>query len=175
MWTQQPAGPDGVDEKLQRAIEALAIRDVHLRRGSASLADGFEPQYDVSLDALEVSLKHVVRRYEILQINSESEEQSLFRVVVELGTRWMRPDTEEEQGDEEKDDEEPVAQVDATMVADYLMSEDPGEQALHAFARRNASYHIWPYWREYLSLQCLRMNMPKLTLPVMQAASNRDS
>jgi|AntDeeMinimDraft_5_1070356.scaffolds.fasta_scaffold21854_2 hypothetical protein len=168
--TKSPAGHNDVDDNLQRAIEALAIRDVHLRRGSASLADDFEPQYDDALDALAVSCKHFVRRYEILQVKSEPDAQSLFRVVVDLGTRWMRSQT-----DEEPDAEEPVALVEATMVADYLMHYDPGEPALDVFARRNASYHIWPYWREYLSLQCLRMNMPKITLPVMQVASNRES
>lgn len=160
-----------MNEELQRAIDVLNIHDVYLRHCTASLADGFEPRYDTDLDELKIFYKHVVRRYEVLQINSDADESSLFRVVVDLGTRWMRPDSDEE---EELDADGIVAQVEATMVADYQMLEDPGEEALGEFARRNASYHIWPYWREYLSLQCLRMNMPKLTLPFMQVASNRD-
>lgn len=160
-----------MNEALQEAIDVLAIDDVYLRRGSASLADGFEPRYDTALNELEVFYKHLVRRYEVLQFNnSDADDLSLFRVVVELGARWTRPDTDAE----DLDAEAVVAQVEATMVADYRMSDDPGEEALGEFARRNASYHVWPYWREFLSLQCLRMDMPKLTLPVMQVASNRD-
>lgn len=161
-----------MNDALQKAIDVLAIDDVHLRRGSASLADGFEPRYDTALDELKVFFKHIVRRYAILQFNnSDADELSLFRVEVDLGARWTRPDTD---ADGELDADAVVAQVEATMVADYCMSDDPGEEALGEFARRNASYHVWPYWREFLSLQCLRMNMPKLTLPVMQLASNRD-
>lgn len=61
------------------------------------------------------------------------------------------------------------------MVAEYRMSEDPGKESLKEFALRNASYHIWPYWREYLMGQCLRMNLPKVILPAVQFAQNRGS
>lgn len=59
------------------------------------------------------------------------------------------------------------------MVAEYRMTEDPGKDSLKAFALRNASHHVWPYWREYLMGQSLRMNLPKLILPAVQLARNQ--
>lgn len=157
-----------VQEALQRAIDALQIQDVYVRRASAFLADDFEPSYDPEVDRLVVGLKHLVRRYEVMEVSGDEDQKTrLLRVWVDLGTRWTRP------ADEEEEAPEPVAQIEATMMAEYAMREDPGEDALEAFARQNASNHIWPYWREYLSAQCLRMNLPKLTLPTRQFASNR--
>ena len=60
------------------------------------------------------------------------------------------------------------------MVAEYQMDGNPGAEALKVFALKNASYHIWPFWREYLSSLCLRMNLPKVVLPIRQLASNHD-
>jgi hypothetical protein len=62
------------------------------------------------------------------------------------------------------------AVISGLMVAEYDMREDPGEDALKEFALRNASYHVWPYWRELLASQCQRMNLPKLVLPAVQFA-----
>ena len=48
------------------------------------------------------------------------------------------------------------------------MSEHPGDEALEQFVLHNASFHIWPYWREYLASQCLRMNLAPITAPMRQ-------
>lgn len=155
-----------MQEALQRAIDVLQIQDVYVRRASAFLADDFEPSFDPEVDRLVIGLKHLVRRYEVMEVTGDQDQKTnLLRVWIDLGTRWTRPTDDEESA-------EPVAQVEAVMVAEYVMREDPGEDALNVFARKNASYHVWPYWREYLSAQCLRMNLPKLTLPTRQFASN---
>jgi hypothetical protein len=156
---------------LQRAIDCLQIQDVYLRSAESSLAEGFEPKYDGEVDALSVQFRHVVTHSNVLVLEQEEEEPvSLFRVFVELGVRWLEP------GQEETEDEvEPKAYVRGVMVAEYRMTEDPGQGALKQFALRNASYHVWPYWREYLMGQCLRMNLPKLVLPAVQFAQNRAS
>jgi hypothetical protein len=70
---------------------------------------------------------------------------------------------------------EPKAYIGGVMVAEYRMTEDPGKEGSRQFALRNASYHIWPCWREYLVGQCLRMNLPKLVFPAVQFARNQTS
>jgi hypothetical protein len=30
----------------------------------------------------------------------------------------------------------------------------------------NASFHLWPFWREYVVSQCNRMNLPKISIPM---------
>jgi len=156
-------------DPLQQAIDCLLIHDVYLRSAESSMTEGFEPKYDAELDNLEVQFMHVVTHWSVLSLEEEGEEPvSLFRVFVELGVRWLEP------GQDETDDAvEAKAYIGGVMVAEYRMTDDPGKEGLKQFALRNASYHIWPYWREYLMGQCLRMNLPKLVLPAVQFAQNR--
>ena len=64
-----------------------------------------------------------------------------------------------------------------TVRSFYFHSIDPnpGQDALEHFALRNASFHVWPYWREYLANQCRRMNLPPVMLPMRQFASPTDN
>lgn len=156
-----------MDQALQQAIDALQIRDVYLRATQALLVDDFEPKYDSNLDAFELQLQHVVTHSSVLELEQEGESAiKLFRVFIRFGTRWLSP-----AGTAETPEEDRVrAVIEGTMVAEYEMKSDPGADALKEFALRNASYHVWPYWREYLATQCLRMNLPKVMLPAVQFA-----
>lgn len=82
------------------------------------------------------------------------------------------PEPKVEGGSEEKEEENIKAVIEATFLAEYLIEGEPGQKALDAFALKNASYHVWPYWREFLMSQSMRMNLPKVALPAVQFASN---
>lgn len=156
-----------MNEALQKAIDCLEIRDVYLYSSHASLESEFEPKYDPTVDGLIVQYKHHVIRSSVLKLEGHSESIDLFRVYVELGARWVsssKSDTVEAQ--------DVKAKIEGTMVAEYLMETDPGKEALNEFALKNASYHIWPYWREYLAAHTQRMNLPKLILPTVQFSNN---
>jgi deoxyribodipyrimidine photolyase len=168
---------------LQRAIDALSIEDVCVRSLHASIENGFEPAYDADLDSLEIALKHVVKRFELFELESaEQAGTQRYRVFVEFGIRWSRPVREVPDAaaatdataiDEvPEDDPNVVAVIEAEMMAEYAMGTNPGHEALDVFARHNASFHVWPYWRELVSSQCLRMSLPKVVLPARQFASN---
>jgi len=160
-----------MNEALQKAIECLKINDVYLRSSEARLSDGFEPKYETDLGVLDVKFKHVVTHSNVLLLEEEGESTAqLFRVFVELGARWLDPANHED-GDSNR----LKAQIEAVMVAEYQMKEDPGKEALKEFALGNASFHIWPYWREYLTTQCMRMNLPKLVMATVQFATNRNA
>jgi hypothetical protein len=61
------------------------------------------------------------------------------------------------------------AVIEAQFCAEYLMADkDLDEEALTFYALHNASYHVWPYWREYLMNMCNRLNLPKIPVPTMQ-------
>lgn len=158
---------------LQQAIDCLKIKDIYLRSSKADLADDFEPKYDPDVESLDVQFKHFVTQSSILLLEEEEADKGengiqLFRVFVTLGARWVIPPTEEDT----RNDGRVRAEIEAVMMVEYLMQKDPGQDALKEFALRNASYHIWPFWREYLTTQCMRMNLPKLMLPTMQVAQN---
>ena len=64
--------------------------------------------------------------------------------------------------------------IEAEFVAEYAMGEQLEKDCLDEFALRNASYHVWPYWRELLMSQCTRMHLPRLVMPTTQVAQNSE-
>jgi len=160
-----------MSEALQRAIASLEIHDVYLYSSQAFLKEKFEPKYDSTLDDLVVQYKHNVMRSSVLILEGGEEKIKLFRVFIELGARWISSSTQKDVVEAQ----DIKAQIEGTMVAEYLMKTDPGEEALSQFALKNASYHIWPYWREYATAHSQRMNLPKLVLPTVQFSNNRES
>lgn len=166
-----------MSDPLQRAIEALTIEDVSIRSSIARLDEEYEPRFDPQADDLQVEIKQQVAGFQVIRIIGEGmAERQVLRVLVGLGVRWRRsaddPDVEDEAEDDVAHDGSSaageVALVEAVMVADYSMDPDPGEDALRQFAEQNASFHVWPYWREYVASQCRRMNLPRFMLPIRQ-------
>lgn len=162
-------------KELQSAIDCLKISDVYLKSSNVKILDAFEPKYEADVESLNVQFKHVVTSSRILKLENDQAEPgesslSLFLVFIAFGTRWV-----ESTESKEIDEENIKAEIEGIMVAEYQMQSDPGKEALEQFAMKNASYHIWPYWREYLSSMCTRMNLPKITLPTVQFAQNQAS
>ena len=164
--------------ELQAAINALSIRDVFLRSSSCNLADRFDARFGPDQDALRVRWKHVVHQtVRITLTDDEGEATELFQVIVALGVQLLEAD--EQAGDGSKpqkiDPKQIKATIEATLVAEYTIGVDPGQAALDEFAKNNASFHIWPYWREYLMSQCGRMNLPKIVVPAVQFSKSHKS
>lgn len=154
------------EDKLQRAIKHLSIADVYLIASKAGHSEDFNPKAAHALEGLKVQTMHVARRSETLE--TETPGQFILRIVLGFGVRWIKASESEEA--------EPVvrALVEADYVAEYLMDGQLDQDAIDAFALKNASYHVWPYWREYLMSQCERLRMPRLILPTKQFPDNQE-
>ncbi|SIR95246.1 hypothetical protein [Pseudomonas putida] len=158
-------------EALDRAIAALRLSDVFLSASATHLNQEFDPKYDERSERLSFQIKNYVTESAVIEGESEDGEfLRIFRVKSELGVRFICQD--------EKDSAEPevLAFVEGTMEADYEITETNiigDQEALDTFALNNVSYHVWPYWREYVTSQLSRMNMPKVFLPMRSTASNK--
>lgn len=143
-------------KKLQEAIDNLSLQDVYLKSSQAECIENFDPKRTEYTELL-VQQMHNVRRSEVMQTN---EEELILKVYVRMGARWVLP--VEGQDPEIKSFEE------AEFIAEYAMAELLDTKAVDEFSLKNASYHVWPYWREFLSSQCERLRLPRLVLPVVQ-------
>jgi hypothetical protein len=159
---------------LHRAINSLKVNDVYLRSSHALIAEDYDPKYGDERDNIAVQFKHVVSRSFIVELTNSDAGEKLFRVFIDFGARLIVPGSAADDESEEEQEPDVKAVIESVMVAEYLMVDDPGTEALKMFAFNNASYHVWPYWREFLSAQCLRMNLPKIMTPAVQFAANRD-
>ena len=154
-----------ISAELQKAIDSLQIQDVYLRDLVARCEGEFDPKYNADFGSLVIQFKHHVKQSMVVELDSQ---EKLLRVYVELCARWV---------DENIQDEANSVKVfiEAEFIAEYLMKDILDKISIDEFSLKNASYHIWPYWRELLSSQCDRMHLPRATLPMVQFANNRHS
>ncbi|CAK1760255.1 MULTISPECIES: hypothetical protein [Vibrio] len=144
--------------QLQKAIENLVIEDVYQKGARAFCADDFDPKSSSEMQEIHVQQMHVVHKSEMVQIEDDGE---LLRVFVRLGTRWIVPS-------ENTDEPDVKAAIESDFIAEYRMNSPLAQECIDEFSLKNASYHVWPYWREYLSSQCERMRLPRVVLPTVQ-------
>lgn len=152
-----------ITSELQKAIDNLQIQDVYLRNVVARCIGDFDPKYYENLESLSVQIKHHVKEAFVVKLEDEVH---LLRVYVDLGARWVDESIEVEA-------DSILALVEAEFVAEYSMKEMLEKACIDEFSLKNVSYHVWPYWREFLSSQCERMHLPKVMLPAVQLAHNR--
>ncbi|WP_019676046.1 hypothetical protein [Arsukibacterium perlucidum] len=155
-------------EALQRAIKGLSVHDVYLKHSEFFTKDGWDPKRPGDISFVYQFMTDV-EKSEVFGINEEAEAsvKNFFAVYVKVGCRLVS------EGEDSKPDAI-FGQVEATFIAEYLLDKDfdvADEEALTAFAVENASFHVWPYWREYLMATCMRLNLPKVALPVRQFTS----
>ncbi len=149
----------------QKAIDHLQIQDVYLRSVLSRCEGDFDPKYHSKTETLTVQLKHQVRQSTVVELDNDGR---LLRVFIDLGVRWI-DERIEDQADTV------MALIEAEYIAEYAMTEMLEKTCIDEFSLKNASFHVWPYWRELLSSQCDRMRLPKVMLPTMQLAGNRNN
>jgi preprotein translocase subunit SecB len=152
-----------ISAHLQQAIDSLNIQDVYVRDQIASCIEDFDPKYAADLERLTIQQMHLVRQANVVELDDE---RRLLRVFIRLGARWVDPG-------QEKEELSVRAMIEAEFIAEYQMTATLEQSCIDEFSLKNASYHIWPYWRELLSNQCARMHLPRLILPAVQLAHNR--
>lgn len=144
--------------ELQLAIDSLHISDVYMNLCFANCIGDFDPKSYQGIEKLELQFKHAVTQSVVFETNADFK---LLRVHIELGTRWVDKSSEDEIN-------KIKAIIEAGFIAEYRIEKPIEQPSIDAFANQNASYHVWPYWREFLSSQCQRMHLPRLILPTMQ-------
>ena len=147
-------------KKLQLAIDNLTIQDVYLKSTQAQCQDHFDPKA-MAVDELLVQKMHIVQKTDVLQVNDD---ELLVRIYIRLGVRWITPSHHEEPNP----DQDINAFIEADFIAEYQMADMLEQDVIDEFAHQNASYHVWPYWREFLSSQCERLRLPRVILPTVQ-------
>ena len=152
-----------INAELQKAIDNLIVQDIYVRDQVASCYRDFDPKYSEEFDQLAIQYLHFVKQATVAELDDQ---RKLLQVLVRLGARWIDPG--------EKNEELSVrVMIEAEFIAEYQMMTELEQSCIDEFALKNASYHIWPYWRELLNSQCARMHLPRLILPAVQLAQNR--
>jgi hypothetical protein len=149
-----------MSEALARAQRGLAFQDISMLASRCELGENADPKFNWP-ELLVVQLKHQVKQSSLLSVQQAEESVVLFRIDIDLGARVV--------ADGESPETAWLAQIEADYRVDYLITDDAlksDQEALDEFALHNASFHLWPFWREYVVSQCNRMNLPKISIPM---------
>lgn len=157
---------------LHAAHQGLRITDVALRQSRCELADRFEPKYEHPEFDVQF-MQRTVRSLVFEARDDDDGKHKFFQVFVDFGIRWVRR-TPKPRGrkrtknDVKSADSEPdvFGVIEATFVAEYEMTKTVERVALDEFALHNAPWNVWPYWREYVSSHAMRLNLPRVTMPL---------
>lgn len=157
---------------MQIAQKGLRITDVALRQSRCELADRFEPKYEHP--DMDVQLMQRTARSQVLEArDGDDADHKLFQVFVDFGIRWVRrPPKPRSHKRTARPTEKPKAEpeilgvIEATFIAEYEMTKAVEKAALDEFALHNVPWNLWPYWREYVASQSMRLNLPKVAMPL---------
>lgn len=164
-------------ELLKIAQNGLRIADVALRQSRCELADRFEPKYEHP--EMDAQFMQRTARSQVLEAkDSDDGEHKLFQVFVDFGIRWVRHPPKPRGRKRTKNgvelakaEPEVLGMIEATFVAEYEMTKTIEKAALDEFALHNVPWNVWPYWREYVASQSMRLNLPKVAMPLQCFAS----
>lgn len=156
-------------EALKKAIDSLDLQDIALK----SCAVDVDQDCILGADAakLQIQLRWGSKQASLLQAKEKASKGPRRLFVVEVGTTLRLVDKPED-GSDAAADAPPRALIDATFLATYrVKNEDVEAPALDEFATKNVIYHVWSYWREFLTNMLARSHLPPFTLPmfVLQA------
>lgn len=161
-----------MSDLLQQAQAALAIRDVYLVASRASLAENFDPKYGLSAaerSALLMQWQSTMSKLEVIQLSTAEDDAAprLLRIYVDLAIRLADPAIQTLVNPKPAQLKKLIkAEISATFVGEYQMTGELPEDAIEVFANRNATFHVWPFWREYLLNTSSRMNLPRIVAPL---------
>ncbi len=159
-------------DALNQAIDAFVIEDVYLRESRVKLAEKFEPK--IGGQRIESQFRIFTKGSELVDLKDQESgvNLKLFRAIVDTGLRFVGTPIESPTEDREPSDPLVLAEVFALFVAEYRMTSDqiPSQEVREEFAKQNALYHVWPYWREYLQSTCARFLLPSAIVPMFRLA-----
>ncbi|WP_113905679.1 hypothetical protein [Aliidiomarina celeris] len=152
--------------ELQSAIANLKINDVYIDKIDAVVTDR---SFNFDEQKFDIEHKFGVKAFELKDL----QEQKAVCFSFEAGVRWLSSPKRSNETDDDKD-QQVIARIECVIVGCYLMKELVSEEALREFAIKNCGFHVWPYWREFLTSQSERLRLPRVMLPITQFQALND-
>jgi len=161
-----------MNDSLRIAQLELEIKDVYPLKINCELNEHYMPSLYKTKDIAHAEFYHRVTNSMAMTVKHKDDdgwEEKLLQVFFEVGARWV------DDLEAEEDDKFVYATATATFIAEYNYENELDVECIKEFSLKNASYHMWPYWRELLSSISTRFQLPKAVLPMRQPAENHDN
>lgn len=164
--------PKSPDEILRQVQERLQIRDVYLRKVSTEMSSDFIPIL-ASGDQFTVQTRINCAEIQAFDLSDKAQPERTTHMIefhVEVGARFLRnnnPDSDDDHPPETDVEASKVVEINAVFAALYEYEEgEIAQRELRQFGDRNAPFHVWPYWREFLHSLTARIHLPGAVIPM---------
>jgi len=161
------------NEKLILAQSALKLRDIYVREVNSSVSKKFVPFLEPNEDEIRFQTRIGTQGHMVIKAKADDKETTNeevdrfvdYRVLV--GARFLDPSvSDEEMENKDLAADKIVAEISALYSVLYEIVSEVDKEAIATFGERNAPFHIWPFWREYLQSSCGKMHLPMVLLPL---------
>ncbi|MEI8627931.1 hypothetical protein [Vibrio sp. M60_M70] len=163
-------------EDLKAAVSSLVIETVTLRDMLVSTYDDFDPELLPEDFGLNGQAYNGVTRIQTLEDDNEPDMQ-FIRFIFSSGIRFISNEDRKALKKQEIENEDviPYIEFKATFSADYKSAVQLTQDQLRAFAKQHVSYHVWPYWREFIQSSCARLNIHPITIPPVRIKLDKEA
>jgi len=159
---------------LQKAIKCFAIKDIYIRESHWEMSPSFDPSVPTRI---RVELHVDTTGVELGSIQAEGNPaQHYMRVHVSTGMRFMDSSSRDDGEQAEQNSGNVKAELRTTFVAEYHNNcpGDISQESIDVFAKRNAPFHVWPYWREHIHSVVTKARLPPFTLPMFALGNSEE-
>ncbi len=157
-------------ELIQQAAKCLQVRGVFLRECSLEQKSDFDPR--LFQGELSVQFRVGAEESQVVEMTDEisKEKSKVFKVIIGTGLRLIDSSNVTEDNVETGI----VATLSAKFSAEYLVRDGSviPLEAQEEFAKINAVYHVWPYYREFVQSTLARSGIPLVEVPMFMIPQN---
>lgn len=150
---------------LIKAQKSLNIRTVYLRSNQVVINDDLDPLCFGDKESTTQGFHNVTGVIENTISTGDENNIWEYKFNVAIGLRSITD------GDEdvslEDPDYKPLLEIVANFQARYESINQLSEDEIKAFSVDNVTFHVWPYWREFVQSSCSRIGLnPILDVPM---------
>lgn len=157
---------------LRTAVDTLDIREILLANSHIHMENSVNPHDPFLNLRAEMSEGKQVICEQVVGKTPEGKDCRFVRFGFQFALRLLSPSLQKE-GEAVAGSSSPKEEVKVSIEAllkgvyEVKTNEFPSQDVTQAFIG-NAKFHIWPYWREYVTHTISRMNLPTVTIPPYQ-------
>lgn len=164
-------------EALDKAIKALAIRDVFFRDERVVLREDITPQFFAGPFRTQFKITtRILHDFEAANVLDDGQPNpSTAQRYVEIefvgAVRCLAVD---DSGELLEGDKQEVLSMEVSIGLLYAVTQECEDDCLEEFVRANAAYHAIPYWREHVHATCVKRRFPPITVPMYLAMTAKE-
>lgn len=155
-------------ELIAQASSKLVLFQIAKRSSSFTINDKYNPP----IDDFELSYQLRANLSRLSVMESEGAPSPVVRFDIETAIRLISGSPDEA---EQLSDQEVLAELIATHSVYFYLNGEVPEEALREFGQYNATFQVWPYWREFVQSQFARAQIPVFSIPMFKANGEKCS